>query len=85
MGYSNDVHNIYTYNNEADDRMLVGNVVWESSHGLVGEGVLCTRAAIKDWAGEEPVCGLYLGRRAIFLGSWWCVDVVRWWGADTAV
>ena len=85
MGFSNDVHNIYTDNNEGDDLMLVGNVVWESSHGQAGDGCLCTRAVIEGWAGEEPMCGLYLGSREVFLSSWWCVDVVRWWGADTAV
>ena len=62
--------------------MLVGNVVWEFSHGQVGDGCLCTSAVTEGWAGEEPTSGFDLGSREVFLSSWWCVDVVRWWGAD---
>ena len=57
--------------------MLVGNVVGEFSHGQVGDECLCTSAVIEGWADEEPTPGFDLGRRAIFVSSWWCVDVVR--------
>ena len=39
MGFSNEVHRIYTGNTVADGLILVGNVVWESSHGRVVEGM----------------------------------------------
>ena len=40
-------------------------------------GCLCTRAVVEGWAGEEAMSWLCRDRRAIFRGSWWCVDVVR--------
>ena len=85
MGFSNEVHEVYTGNKAADDLMLVGNVVWEFSRGWAVEGVLCTRAVIEGWAGEELMFGFYRCKRAIFSSSWWCVEIVRRWGADTAV
>ena len=69
MGFSNEVHKIYTGNKAADDLMLVGNVVWEFSRGWAVEGVLCTRAVIGRWGGEELMFGSYRGKRAIFPSS----------------